>query len=83
MSRLSFSNYDLARARRYARIRRTGFLAGMTTSLLWEAGLVATGYSAKLRNRIGGGIAQNELATPPISVRYRCRAGWLAFQSDT
>jgi STE24 endopeptidase len=62
VSRLSFSNYDLARARRYARIRRTGFLAGMTTSLLWEAGLVATGYSAKLRNRIGGGIAQNELA---------------------
>ena len=62
MSRLSFSNYDLARERRYARIRRTGFLAGMATSLLWESGLVATGYSAKLRNRIGSGISHDELA---------------------
>jgi Zn-dependent protease with chaperone function len=61
VSRLSFSNYDLARAKRYARIRRTGFLAGMATTALWEAGLVATGYSARLRERIGRGTAHEEL----------------------
>jgi len=33
----------------------------MATSLLWEGGLVATGYSTRLRERIGRGIAQDEL----------------------
>ena len=52
MARLTFDDYDLPRARRYARIRRTGFLAGMATSMLWEAGLVKTGYAARLREQI-------------------------------
>ena len=76
MSRLSFSNYDLPRAKRYARIRRTGLLAGMVSTFLWEAGLIATGYSAKLRNRIGSEIPQDEFADA-AHIGVLSMQGWL------
>lgn len=62
MSRLTFPGYDVARATRYARIRR-GLAIGQSIASLGQAALfIGTGHAERLRRRIGAKIRQPEIA---------------------
>jgi len=50
--RLEFPGYDLARARRYGRLRRSAMLAGMASGVVEDVALLATGHAARMRARI-------------------------------
>jgi STE24 endopeptidase len=62
VSRLTFPDYDVARATRYARIRR-GLAIGQSIASLGQAALfIGTGHAERLRQRIGKRIRQPEIA---------------------
>jgi STE24 endopeptidase len=62
VNRLTFPDYDVARATRYARIRR-GLAIGQSIASLGQAAFfIGTGHVERLRQRIGAKIHQPEIA---------------------
>jgi STE24 endopeptidase len=74
-TRRKFPGYDLARARRYGRIRRSAALAGMATSTAFDLARIATGRTARVRERIGQTIRQPELADA-VHIALTLGEGW-------
>lgn len=62
MSQLTFPDYDVARATRYARIRRGLAIGQSIASLGQTALLIGSGHAERLRKRIGARIRQPEIA---------------------
>ncbi|CAN5413163.1 hypothetical protein BH09CHL1_BH09CHL1_03730 [soil metagenome] len=62
MSQLTFPDYDVARATRYARIRRGLAIGHSVASLGQTALLIGTGHAERLRQRIDAKIRQPEIA---------------------
>jgi len=73
--RLEFPGYDLARARRYGRLRRSAMLAGMASGVVEDVALLATGHAARMRARIERVVRQQEL-TDLAHVAVSMAEGW-------
>lgn len=62
MSQVTFPDYDIDRARRYGRIRRSIAIGRSLSSLGQTALFVGSGHAQRLRDRIGARVRQPELA---------------------